>query len=91
MKRLGIETATAAVETVSRTRSVGGEIIAPPGGAVTVTAPAAGTLQAAGGGVPSPGRRVTRGQAIFSLFAIQPPDRDLGSKPNAMPRRPKQS
>ena len=30
--RLGIETATTAVETVSRTRSVGGEIITPPGG-----------------------------------------------------------
>ena len=75
--RLGIETATAAVETVSRTRSVGGEIIAPPGGAVTVTAPTAGTLQAAGGGLPRPGSRVTRGQPIFSLFAIQPPDRNL--------------
>ena len=58
VKRLGIETATTAIETVSRTRSVGGEIIAPPGGAVTVTAPAAGTLQAAGGGTPRPGTRV---------------------------------
>jgi RND family efflux transporter MFP subunit len=77
VKRLGIETATAAIETVSRTRSVGGEIIAPPGGAVTVTAPAAGTLQAAGGGAPHPGSRVGRGQAIFSLFTIQPPDRNL--------------
>ena len=76
-KRLGIETAVAAVETVSRTRSVGGEIIAPPGGSVTVTAPAAGTLQAAGGSVPRPGSRVGRGQAIFSLFTIQPPDRNL--------------
>ena len=47
--RLGIETATTAIESVSRTRSVGGEVIAPPGGAVTVTAPMAGTLQARGG------------------------------------------
>ena len=77
VKRLGIETAIAAVETVSRTRSVGGEIISPPGGAIVITAPAAGTLQAAGGGAPRPGARVTRGQAIFSLFAIQPPDRNL--------------
>jgi cobalt-zinc-cadmium efflux system membrane fusion protein len=75
--RLGIETATTAVETISRTRSVGGEVIAPPGGAVSVTAPAAGMLQAAGGAVPRAGTRVTRGQPIFSLFAIQPPDRDL--------------
>ena len=77
VKRLGIETATAAVETVSRTRSVGGEIIAPPGGSVTVTAPAAGTLQNAGGGVPRAGSRVTRGQAIFSLFAIHSPERNV--------------
>jgi len=77
VRRLGIETVTSAMETVSRTRSVGGEIIAPPGGSVTVTAPAAGTLQAAGAGVVQPGSRVSRGQAIFSLFAIQPPDRNL--------------
>lgn len=76
VKRLGIETATAAVETVSRTRSVGGEIISPPGGSVTVTAPAAGLLQAAGG-VPRPGAHVARGQPIFALFAIQPPERNL--------------
>ena len=77
VQRLGIETAITAIETVSRTRSVGGEVIAPPGGSVTVTAPAAGLLQGAGGGTPRPGARVTRGQPIFSLFAIQPPDRDL--------------
>ena len=77
VKRLGIETVAAAVETVSRSRSVGGEIISPPGGAVTVTAPVAGLLQAAGGGSPRPGSHVTRGQPIFSLFAIQPPERNL--------------
>jgi membrane fusion protein, heavy metal efflux system len=77
VKRLGIETVTAAFETVSRTRTVGGEIITPPGGSVTVTAPAAGMLQAAGSGVPPPGSRVTRGQAIFSLFRIQSPERDV--------------
>ena len=78
--RLGIETATAAVETVSRTRSVGGEIITPPGGAVVVTAPAAGLLREIGGGAPRPGSRVARGQPIFQLFAIQPPDRDLDAE-----------
>ena len=31
----------------------------------------------AGGGAPRPGTRVARGQPIFLLFAIQPPDRDL--------------
>lgn len=77
VQRLGIATATAAVESVSRTRSVGGEVMAPPGGAITVTAPASGTLQASGAGVPRPGSRVSRGQAIFSLFPIQPSDRNL--------------
>jgi membrane fusion protein, heavy metal efflux system len=77
VSRLGIETATSAIETVSRTRSVGGEVIAPPGGAVTVTAPAAGMLQTADGSTPMPGSRVTKGQPIFSLYAIQPPERDL--------------
>lgn len=77
VQRLGIETAITAIESVSRTRSVGGEIIAPPGGSVTVTAPAAGLLQAAGGSTPRPGARVARGQAIFTLFAMQPPERDL--------------
>jgi len=77
VQRLGLETATAAIETVSRTRSAGGEVIAPPGGAMTVTAPTAGTLQAAGGGVPRAGSRVTRGQAIFSLFALQSPERNV--------------
>ena len=77
VSRLGIETATSAIETVSRTRSAGGEVIAPPGGAVTVTAPAAGTLRTAGDSTLLPGSRVAKGQPIFSLFAIQPPDRDL--------------
>ena len=78
VKRLGIDTVTAAIETVSRTRSVGGEVISPPGGSVTVTAPFSGTLQAAGGGVPRPGSNVARGQPIFALFSIQPVERNLG-------------
>jgi membrane fusion protein, heavy metal efflux system len=77
VKRLGIETTSSAVETMSRTRSVGGEVMARPGGSVTVTAPAAGTLKAADGNVLQPGSRVTRGQAIFVLYAIQPPDRNV--------------
>ena len=76
VKRLGITTATSAVETVSRSRNAGGEIIVPPGGAVTVTAPFAGTLQSSGP-VPAPGSRVSRGQTIFALFPSQPADRDV--------------
>jgi RND family efflux transporter MFP subunit len=77
VKRLGITTATSAVEAVSRSRTAGGEVIVPPGGAVTVTAPVSGTLQAGGGGVPAVGSQVTRGQAIFSLYPIEPADRDV--------------
>jgi len=75
--RLGIQTVTTAIETVTRTRSIGGEIMAPPGGAVVVSAPTAGTLQSATV-APRAGARVTRGQVIFMLYAMQPSDRSLG-------------
>jgi RND family efflux transporter MFP subunit len=76
VQRLGIETGTAAIEAVSRSRTAGGEVIVPPGGSVTVTAPVSGTLQSPGG-VPEVGTQVSRGQPIFALFAIQPADRDV--------------
>jgi RND family efflux transporter MFP subunit len=73
-KRLGIAVVTARVESVSKTRSVGGEVIVPPGRAVTVSAPMAGTVQ--GLGMPRGGMRVTQGQTLFTLLPLQPSDRD---------------
>ena len=45
VKRLGIETAVAKVETAAATRSLGGEVTVPEGHMVTVTAPVAGTVR----------------------------------------------
>ncbi|MGH9173640.1 MAG: efflux RND transporter periplasmic adaptor subunit [Vicinamibacterales bacterium] len=76
-QRLGIATATAAVETISRTRTVGGEVVVPPGRSVTVSAPMAGTVRAQAGSAPHGGTRVERGQALFTLFPLQAGERDM--------------
>ena len=60
---------------VPRTRTIGGEIMAPSGAALAITAPVAGTLQAASA-VPAAGSAVTRGQTLFRLVPIQPSERD---------------
>ena len=66
--RLAIETAAVEEREVQQVRAVGGEVVAPPGRAATVTAPLAGTVLApAGGEVPAPGARVARGQPILRL------------------------
>lgn len=73
-KRLGIETALVEVQSVSKTRSVGGEVVVVPGASVKVAAPVAGTLQA--GSVPAPGSLLRRGQRLFRLIALAPAERD---------------
>lgn len=74
-KRLGIEVVPATIETVLRTRTVGGEVIVPPGRFVVVTAPIAGTVQ---GQAHRPGARVQAGQTVFTIFPLQdlPVERD---------------
>ena len=75
--RLGIETVEVESTTVGATRELGGEIVVPPGQALTITAPVAGTVLApASGAVPGPGTHVARGATILRLVAL-PPDRDL--------------
>ena len=73
-QRLGIQVEAALVQSIARTRSVGGEVIVPPGREVTVSAPIAGTVQASS--LPRGGMRVTRGQTLFTLSPLQPTDRD---------------
>ena len=75
-RRLAIKTETVEERTVPRTRTLGGEIMAPVGTALAITAPVAGTLQATS--VPTSGTVVTRGQALFRLVPIQPLERDAG-------------
>jgi RND family efflux transporter MFP subunit len=74
VKRLGI--VTAPVESLSSlpTRTVGGEIIVPPGLSLTVSAPVAGRVLAPESGAPPmPGARVAQGTVLLRLVPL-PPD-----------------
>ncbi len=75
--RLGIATTVVESTTVAPTRTVGGEIIVPPGQSLIVSAPVAGRVVAPDdGGIPQAGARVAARQPIMQLIAL-PPDRDL--------------
>jgi RND family efflux transporter MFP subunit len=75
--RLGIQTAAVESASVALTRTVGGEIVAPPGQAALVAAPSAGRVLApVSGTIPVAGTQVTSGQALLRLVAL-PPDRDM--------------
>lgn len=74
-KRLGIVTAAVESKSVPRTRNVGGEIAAPSGSALSITAPVAGVLQAPSG-MPVAGSRVTRGQLLFRLIPLPAAERE---------------
>lgn len=76
-KRLAIQTVPVTVEQVASTRTVGGEVAVPPGRAITVAAPVAGTLVGLAGGALQAGVRVQRGQQVFGLLPLLPGDRDL--------------
>ena len=74
VRRLGIETVVVDSADVAPTRTVGGEIVVPPGQALTVTAPVAGTVfTPSDGGIPTAGARVAAGQPLMRLVAL-PPD-----------------
>jgi cobalt-zinc-cadmium efflux system membrane fusion protein len=74
VKRLGVETAIARIDTAAATRSLGGEVVVPEGRLVTVTAPVAGTLSIESG--MQPGARVTRGARLMTLSPLVSSDRD---------------
>ena len=74
VKRLGIETAVAKVDTAAATRSLGGEVAVPEGHMVTVTAPVAGTVSVAAG--VQPGARVSRGARLMTLAPLASSERD---------------
>ena len=62
-KRLAIKTEAVAQRAVPRTRTIGGEIVAPSGTALAITAPVSGTLQAASV-IPTAGLSVTGGYSL---------------------------
>jgi RND family efflux transporter MFP subunit len=74
VKRIGIETAPAAIERVAATRMLGGEIVVPEGRGVVVSAPVAGTIVSAGPA--TPGARVARGEMIFRMVPLAAGERD---------------
>jgi RND family efflux transporter MFP subunit len=74
LHRLGIETEVVARGAVGATRTVGGEVMAPPGRAIAVVAPTPGTvLPPEGGGLPGAGASVAKGEPLLRLLAL-PPD-----------------
>lgn len=76
-QRLGIQTTVVESLAVRATRTVGGEVMSPPGRAVTVSAPVAGTVVAsAGGTIVGTGENIARGTELFRLVPL-PSDRDL--------------
>lgn len=74
-KRLGVQTMTIERRALQRTRTVGGEVVAPAGAERTVTAPFAGTLEVSEG-VPLAGSTVARGAPIFRLIPFAASERD---------------
>lgn len=74
-RRLGIDTASIEQRGVTRTRSVGGEVIPAGGAQSTVTAPVAGTLEA--GGSSTAGASVSRGTVVMRLVPFAPAERDV--------------
>jgi RND family efflux transporter MFP subunit len=74
VRRLAIATAPVESLSVLPTRSVGGEVVVPPGLSLTVSAPVAGRVLAAGSGaLPAAGSRVRRGALLMRLAPL-PPD-----------------
>lgn len=74
-KRLGITTVVVENRQVARTRNVGGEIAAPSGTALAITAPTSGVLQAPNG-MPVAGAAVTKGQLLFRLVPLPAAERE---------------
>lgn len=76
--RLAIRTAGVEYKPVVRVRTFAGEVLIPPGRSIAVSAPVAGRLAApAGGGVPAAGMTLQKGQPVFRLQPLIPPERDL--------------
>ncbi len=76
---LALRLVTASVESVALLRTVGGEVVVPPGRAVVVSAPVAGTLARPAGGARTIGP-VKKGDALFELVPLQQAERDVAGQ-----------
>lgn len=77
-KRLGIVTVEVERKAMPRQRTLGGEVVSPPGRGAIVSAPVSGTLAAPPAHtVPPPGARVAEGDPIFTLLPLLSSDKSV--------------
>jgi len=75
---LGITTSSVERRKIQRHRTFGGEIVTPPGKAISVVAPVNGTVTLrAEHSLPTPGAHIRAGDYLFSLQPILSPERDV--------------
>lgn len=75
-QRLGIQTAVVEYKRAHRFQTLAGEVTIPPGQALAVSAPVAGTVQAAQAALTA-GAAVRQGQPLLGLLPLLPLPRDL--------------
>ena len=77
-KRLGIRVVPAERKKVLRRRTLGGEVVVPPGQVLRVSAPLSGALAApVDGRARAAGDQVTAGEAVFQLLPMLSPERQV--------------
>jgi len=76
-RRLGIETVVLAATAIQAERTLGGEMLVPPGRGVPVTAPVAGRVDAADNLRLASGLGVRQQQVVLRLTPLSAPPRDL--------------
>lgn len=77
VERLGITTAAVVRHAGSDVRTFAGDVSIPPGQALTLAAPLAGTIHAPAAGPLRPGTAVARGAPLLWLTPFAPADRDV--------------
>lgn len=78
--RLAIATEEVAAGGIRGSRTVGGEVVVPPGRTTAVTAPVSGVVRTGERGLILPGSTVHRGDTLFRLTALAPVDRDTHAR-----------
>lgn len=73
-ERLGVTLGEVSRRDVKRVRVYGGEVIVPVGRTVLVASPLGGMLEAPEEGVPTAGHRIKKGDPIFVLRPLLPPE-----------------